>query len=121
MAISLDRDYWFKVGDTRSPLEATLTDADRNPVDISQATAITFSMRAVKATTAKISEAAAVKLDDGTPENRGKVRYVWQSADVDTAGDFYGEFTVSFAGGAQDTYPRGLKKYLLIQGQERLA
>ena len=112
-------DYYFKTGDTYSPLEAVLKDADSNPVDISAATAVTFSMRPVGSTTNTIN-AAAVNLDDGSAANRGRVRYVWQASDVLNAGDFYGEFKVVF-NGADETFPRGIKQYLLIRGQESLS
>ena len=113
-------DYYFKTGDTYSPLEAVLKDADSNPVDISAATAVTFSMRPVGSTTNTINAAAATNLDDGSSANRGRVRYIWEASDVLNTGDFYGEFTVTFSG-ADETFPRGLKEYLLIRGQERLS
>ena len=119
MAKTRAPDYYFKTGDTYSPLEAVLKDADNNPVDISTATSITFSMRPVGATTNSVT-GTAVNLDDGSAANRGRVRYVWQASDVLTAGDFYGEFTVNFSG-ANDTFPRGIKQYLLIRGQESLS
>lgn len=119
MGVSQHRDYWIKIGDTHTPLEAVLTDAAGDAIDLSGASSATFSMRLVGASSSKVSGAAATILDDGSTALRGRVRYAWQSGNVDTAGDYYGEFSVSWVG-AVDTFPRGLKKYLLIQIQEKL-
>lgn len=110
-------DYYVKQGDTYRQITGTLKDAEGRPVNISGAT-VRFLMRAIDGTTNKVT-AVATNLDDGTLANRGRVAYTWQTADINTPGDFKAEFEVSFAG-AKDTYPRGIKQFLLIRVQEDL-
>jgi hypothetical protein len=53
-----------------------------------------FSAYASERTTAKV-DASATVID----EDAGRVKYVWQTGDTDTAGTFQGEFEVTYSSG----------------------
>ena len=38
-------------------------------------------------------------------EDAGRVKYVWQTGDTDTAGTFQGEFEVTYTSGEIETFP----------------
>ncbi len=91
-------DFFIKEGDTSPDLQVTLKDGDGNAVDVSGA-AIVFSM----------SAGGVVKTSEQTvtlvTASSGVVKYPWVAGDTDTPGTFIGEFEVTFAGGAIQTYP----------------
>ncbi len=92
--------FFIKQNDTSPILQANLKDANENAVDVTGA-AITFKMRPVSSSTATINSAAAII--DG---EAGSVKYEWQSGDTATAGSYFAEFQVVFAGGGQtETFP----------------
>ena len=79
--------YQFTKGDTLISLSARLLDGTRTPIDLSTDTVV-FRMVPAIGGTPKIDGATAV-IEDAAA---GLVRYDWSSADVDTAGQFYGWF-----------------------------
>jgi hypothetical protein len=89
----------IKQNDTYPPLRVTLTDSTDTAVDVTGAT-VTFRM--VDAADTNIVDDKACSLI--TPAS-GIVEYQWLAADTDTAGDFRGEFHVTFVGGAIGTFP----------------
>lgn len=100
-------DFFLKKGDTAEPLVRILED-QLGAVTLGGAV-IRFQMRAADSPTTKVDALAVADLNV-----TGKVSYDWQSADVDTAGLFFGEFKVTFAGGKVATFPNG-EDYIEIE------
>jgi len=107
-------DYFIGQNDHGEQLADTLKDSAGNAVDISGAT--------VKLTVAPIGGGVAVvnavtasndQNGDGSDGSKGKVHYVWQSADTVAAGMYLGRWTVTFGGGVVQSYPNG--GYLLVE------
>lgn len=86
------------VGKRQPPLESTIQ-TDSSADALPAGATVTFSMRAVGSSTLKVSAAAATVVSE--PLNQ--VRYDWAAADVDTAGDYLGWFTVTISGQTEDT------------------
>jgi hypothetical protein len=78
--------------DTRPPLECYLRD-NRGIVDLTDAEAVTFTMRSEDEGTVVVNAQTCQILDAET----GLVRYNWDPADTDTSGTFHGQFRVRFA------------------------
>lgn len=89
----------FKKGDTADPYTAVLEDVD-GPVDLTGNSKIQLYMRNVKTGTKKIDG----KTVDVVNASEGRIRYEWDSEDVDTAGVFEAEFVVEFTDG-DETFP----------------
>lgn len=105
-------DFHLKVGDTKEPINATCLDSAGAIVDLTGATVV-FRMaqfgsgaRKVNATATIVSAAA------------GTVRYQWLTADVNTAGEYEGEFRVTFSGGAIQSFPNASTISILIHQDE---
>jgi hypothetical protein len=96
--VTHDTDFFIKVGDTAPPLECELTDADGDPVNLTGAV-VRFHM-APRGAIAVIN-----RLADIITPLAGLVRYSWQVGDTALAGFFIGEFEVTFATGAKETFP----------------
>ena len=94
-------------GATLPSLEIQVLDGN-DPVDLTGAT-VTFSMQDANGVP-KISGAAA-NLDDAAT---GKVSYDWAGADVDTDGNFSGQFSIVVAAGTYKI-PNGSTQRLIIQ------
>ena len=77
---------YLKQNDTSPTLDAILTDANGDPVDVTDAT-VRFHMKQIGATTLKIDAAATVI--DGAA---GHVRYALQDGDTDTPGSYKAEY-----------------------------
>ena len=92
--------FFIKQNDTRPTLDAALRDDRDRPVDIAGATVV-FHMRNAADDTVVISSGSVGVLSTA----RGEVRYTWVAADTATAGNFEGEFQVTFAGGSVQTFP----------------
>jgi hypothetical protein len=90
------------VGDTGTPLAATLERPDGTAVNL---TGLTVSFQMVSQATGadKVAETTSnVVLTDAA---NGQVKYTFQDADVDTAGTFYAYFRVIITGDDKDTFP----------------
>lgn len=93
--------FTLKKGDTRPELSITITDeATGNALDLTGATA-KFYMDGEDGT-AKVNGATATIYDAAN----GKVKYSWQTADVDSAGRYLAEFEITLAGGGIVTFPQ---------------
>lgn len=90
---------FLRRNDTAPTLDATLKDADDAVVDLTGATVV-FTM--TDATGAKKVNRQSASLVDASG---GKVRYSWVAADTDAAGEFTGEFEVTYADATKQTFP----------------
>ena len=94
----------ISVGDTLTPLGCQLRQLDDvgvyTNVNLTGLT-VKFQMVAEDGTVVVIETATGVTVNNAT---LGKVQYDFQAADVDTAGVYYGWFTV-YDGTEKDTYP----------------
>lgn len=102
-------DFSLKRGDTAIPLTAILSD-NNGPLDLTGIT-VRFKMRGATLVNTKVDSPAIVDPDQTT--NKGKVTYEWVDADVDTPGNFVGEFKL-FSGGKPLTFPNG-NTYIQIE------
>lgn len=106
----------FKRGDT-VPVTATLyaDDAETTPLDLTNATAVTFHMaiQALEPGTPKVEAACTI-----TDAVNGRVSYAPAAGDTDTAGTYLAEFEVTWNDGTVQTLPR--KGYLTIDITEDL-
>jgi hypothetical protein len=89
---------YLKQNDTSPTLDAILTDANGDPVDVTNAT-VRFHMMQIGATTLKIDAAASVI--DGAA---GHVRYALREGDTDTPGSYKAEYEVTFLDGSIETF-----------------
>lgn len=89
---------YLKQNDTSPTLDAILTNAAGEVVDVTNAS-VRFHMQMVGATTLKIDAAATVV--DG---EAGHVRYTLQPGDTDTPGSYKAEYEVTFLDGSVETF-----------------
>jgi hypothetical protein len=91
--------FYLKSEDTAPVLEATLTDASGEPIDLTGASVL-FKMatprngETVVDTSARIADASA-----------GLVRYPWAAEDTAEPGRYRAEFVVTYADGSIETFP----------------
>ena len=90
--------FRIKQNDTSPSLEATLSDANLVPVDITSAT-VMLHMKAVGGSVV-LDEQMTITSDLG-----GVVQYDWQAGDTATVGTYYVEFEVTYADASVETFP----------------
>ena len=95
-----DPQFFIKRNDTVPYLDAALQDDRGRPINLTSTTVL-FHMRDTADDSVKISGAAVTVLS----ATRGEVRYTWTSNDTDTAGNYEGEFQVTFDAGGVHTFP----------------
>lgn len=96
--------FYIKSGDTGRSLKARLTGGDGVPQDLTGLdNAVRFRMRENRVGGALKVDRLATIVD----ALRGRVQYDWQAADVDTPGEYRGEFVVTIAPGQEITFPAG--------------
>ena len=105
MAQPVDQ-YWVQ-HDTRPALVKTLLDASGAVVNVTGATVV-FNM--TQGSTVKVSRGAAMVTDGPN----GVVSYTPTSTDTATAGEFQGEFEVTYAAGGVQTFPSPHKMRIVI-------
>ena len=91
--------FTIKKGDTSPFLTATLKDANGTAVDLTGATVV-FNMADLDDNLV-VTDGSCTIVD----EDAGRIRYNWVSSDAANEGVFRGEFTVTFASGAIETFP----------------
>lgn len=91
-----DEPFFIKRGDTSPALRYAL---DPATVDLTGASVL-FQWRQRGSATVN-SRAASIVTPTGTPT----VQHTWQASDTAVAGLFEGEFRVTYAGGAIETFP----------------
>lgn len=105
--------FKIKRGDTRPVYVANLKDdyleTTEAPLDLTNATTITFKMRAAATITAPKVNAAAAIIDAAG----GVVQYTWAATDLDTPGTYDAEFEIAWGDGGIETVPNAI--YLPIE------
>lgn len=104
--------FQIKKGDTSPAIEATVTDDDGDPLDLTGAT-VYFRMQEIATHQTVFDKTASIV--DAT---EGIVEYNWDAADTDTTGMFYGEFQIEFSESNVQTHPRA--GYKIIEVSETL-
>ena len=95
-----DPTFYIKQNDTRPELDIFLRDDKDRSINVTGAT-VKFSMRNASTNVVKISLAAVTTVSS----TAGRVKYSFTASDTDTAGNFDGEFQVTFVGGQIETFP----------------
>lgn len=104
-------DFFIDTGDTLPAIQVVLSDANGQILDLTLATSIIFKMRPVNDPTLITINAACSIIGD--PAN-GTVAYNWTSDDTSNAGDYYGQFHVTFSNGKTQTFPNDSYKTISI-------
>ena len=92
--------FYIKQNDTSPSLRATLKDGDNIAIDLTGAT-VRFHMKSLEDKTVVVDADATIV----SPSVNGIVQYDWDNGDTATAGSYQGEFEVTLAGGAVETFP----------------
>ena len=95
-----DPTFYIKQNDTRPELDIFLRDDKDRTINITGAS-VKFSMRNASTNVVKVSLGSVTTVNSTS----GRVKYSFSSADTDTAGNFDGEFQVTFVGGQVETFP----------------
>lgn len=98
-------DFSIGLGDTLPPLNATLEDANSNPVDLTTAASVSFRMKRPEDTTWMWTHGALIL----TPATAGNVSYPWQAGDTSTEDVYQGQFVVLWPGGGQESFPNSTR------------
>jgi hypothetical protein len=109
------REFFIKTGDTGPPIEMVCRDADDAIVDISGSTA-RFHMKKRGSSETTVDDTATVV--DG---EAGLVRYNWQAADTDTAGEYLAEVEITFADDTVQTFPNRTDKNIQVHIGDQIA
>ena len=101
---------YMKRHDTRPFLDVQLQDVDGNNLNVSAAiaTEVKFTMKEIDSSTVVATGTCTIlPADDQTQDNGydGRVRYYWQAADTATAGEYLGEFQITYTNGDKMTVP----------------
>ncbi len=96
-----DPRFNIKQGNRLPTLRIQCLDGDGVPVDLTTAVAQTFAMRHSDTGVVKITPTACTLV----ASTAGTLDYAWGASDTDTAGDYEGEVTVTFAAGRASTFP----------------
>ncbi len=108
--------FYLKRNDTDSELQVTLKDADGAAVDVTGAT-IVFTMFKKGRANPKVNKASVTL----TNASSGIVTYSWVAADTNEAGEFLGEFQVTYAGSRIQTFPNREEDRLIVIIRKDLA
>ena len=92
--------FYIKQNDTRPELDVFLRDDKDRTINVTGAT-VKFNMRNASDNIVKINLGSVTTVSSTS----GRVKYSFSTADTDTAGNFDGEFQVTFVGGQVETFP----------------
>lgn len=95
--------YTIKASDTAPVVTDTLQDSSGNAVNLGGAS-VSFHMTSWDMQTVIVNRAGTGP-NGGALDSTGKVEYHWQAADTVNAGVYRGEWQVTFANGAIETWP----------------
>lgn len=104
-------DFNIKQNDTRPAIQATLTAAASDVI-----TSVQFRM-SDKNGALKVNHSGGIVTQPSSTSG-GVVKYQWLTGDTDTAGDFRGEFEITFSDSRIETYPN--RGYIAIHIEEAL-
>lgn len=93
-------DFTIKRNDTRPAIRGRLKYEDGSTAPIGINDTVRFKMRRQETAVADVDALATVL--DG---EQGIVEYAWLPADTDTAGEYFGEFEVTYSDGRVQTFP----------------
>lgn len=96
-------DFEIKRGDRLPIFEATLRDADKASVDLTNADTVRLILK--RGSTIYLDKAMTVDPAQDQDDHKGKVTYVWGDGDTNTKGQYNGEIEVTFTGGKKQTFP----------------
>jgi hypothetical protein len=103
MASDTEAEILMRVGNTRPQLEATLTDEEGDPVDLTNADVVV-----VVVDTFLVEQWRGTATTDPDQENNtGQLSYAWRTDDVATPGNYGLYFEVTFDTGDVTDYPTG--------------
>lgn len=101
-------DVWLKTGDTAPAIRQVLVDGSGNPANLEGATVKFFMRKLTRPGEAEPDviggDAVLDQVDDGGDGTRGKVHYNFEAGAL-AAGGYRGEWQVTFASGAIETFP----------------
>ena len=92
--------FYIKQNDTRPELDVFLRDDKDRTINVTGAT-VKFNMRNASDNTVKVNNGSVTTVSSTS----GRVKYSFSASDTDTAGNFDGEFQVTFVGGQVETFP----------------
>jgi hypothetical protein len=101
----------IKRHDTASLPRMRALDSDGVPINLMGATG-TYTL-VLPDGTLKVDRGAAGIVDQAT--SPGEVYYLWQPADVDTAGRYREEWEIVYTDGRKETFPTKSKWYVVIE------
>lgn len=110
---TIPRTFHMTQGDLTPPIQATLLNELEQPVDLTAMTAVKFLMKRRDGTIKVNGNAVLVG-----PAVDSKVKYQWVALDVDTPGDYDGEFEVTWSDGSKTTFPNN--GYILVRIKRQL-
>jgi len=99
----------IKRNDRRPYIEASFTNPDGQPLNLTTATSITFTMSPQGTDTTPLINAQPAIITNAT---QGLAEYRWAAGNTATAGKFYAEFTITWPDGSTETHPTS--GYLLV-------
>lgn len=91
--------FYITQDDENPALDATLTDSDGDPVDLSNAT-VEFSLAEPRGRGNIFTKAVTV-----VTAADGEVRYSWDAEDTSEPGRYRGEFIVTYSDGTTQRFP----------------
>jgi len=91
--------FYIKQNDTSPSIQATLENGDGQKVNLSGCS-IRFYMKEIGSATVKVDGAVTV-----VNENTGLIRYDWVDSDTNVAGNYHGEFQVTYPSTKVETFP----------------
>lgn len=101
-------DFQMQAHDLLPSIQATLKNPDGTVVDLTNATSVKFIMLAANTdwtpksgATPKVNTAATMV----TPKTGGVVRYDWVTGDTDTAGQYLGQWQVTWPTNRPQSFP----------------
>tara|TARA_Y100000310_G_C20335772_1_gene647421 strand:- start:111 stop:446 length:336 start_codon:yes stop_codon:yes gene_type:complete len=92
--------FYIKQNDTRPELDVFLRDDKDRTINVTGAT-VKFNMRNASDNVVKVDNGSVTTVSS----TAGRVKYSFSTSDTDTAGNFDGEFQVTFVGGQVETFP----------------
>jgi hypothetical protein len=95
----------------QKPAAATVLSDGTNPIDLTNATSVTFKMREMGSSTLKVDAAAVI-----TDAVNGECEYRWVSGDTDSSGTYWAEWQVLWNDGDVQTFPTISQDVVIIHG-----